>query len=233
VPASPAVVAVHPLPHFENEDWICAVNSLVVVNDRAIRDVGAVMYVFDVSTPAAPRLVCDDADRPDVQRPRRRPHRELREDGLLAGVGRRRRPRREQSPRWIVDGMNLIGSRPDGWWKDPAGAVRRLMGELDRYGTVTGEEVIVVSDVHPPDVAAGRHGAVVVAFPSRRGRNAADDEIVRMVAEDPAPGSITVVTSDDLLVQRVRELGSGVMSSMTFRRRLDEMIEGRAGPGST
>jgi predicted RNA-binding protein with PIN domain len=128
--------------------------------------------------------------------------------------------------------MNLIGSRPDGWWKDPEGAVRRLIGELDRYATVTGEEVTVVFDVHPPDVADGPHGAVVVAFPSRRGRNAADDEIVRTVAEDPAPGSITVVTSDDLLAQRVRELGAGVMSSMTFRRRLDEKIGRRAGPGS-
>ena len=128
--------------------------------------------------------------------------------------------------------MNLIGSRPDGWWKDREGAVRRLIAELDRYATVTGEEVMVVFDVHPSDVAPGRHGAVVVAFPSRRGRDAADDEIVRLVVEDPAPASITVVTSDDLLAQRVRELGAGVMSSMTFRRRLDETIADRPGPGS-
>lgn len=123
--------------------------------------------------------------------------------------------------------MNLIGSRPNGWWKDPAGAVRTLMAELDRYGTVTGEEVTVVSDVHPRDVAAGRHGGVVVAFPSRQGRDAADDEIVRLVAENPVPGSITVVTSDDLLAQRARALGAGAMSAMTFRTRLDETI--RAG----
>jgi len=117
--------------------------------------------------------------------------------------------------------MNLIGSRPDGWWKDRDGAVRRLIAELDRYATVTGEEITVVFDVLPRDVVAGRHGAVVVAFPARRGRNAADDEIVRMVGEDPAPASITVVTSDDLLEQRVRALGAGFMSSMTFRRRLE------------
>jgi predicted RNA-binding protein with PIN domain len=126
--------------------------------------------------------------------------------------------------------MNLIGSRPDGWWKDPAGAVRTLMVELDRYGAVTGEEVTVVSDVHPPDVAAGRHGAVVVAFPARKGRDAADDEIVRLVAENPAPHSITVVTSDELLARRARALGAGAMSAMTFRTRLDETI--RAGGGS-
>jgi predicted RNA-binding protein with PIN domain len=126
--------------------------------------------------------------------------------------------------------MNVIGSRPDGWWKDPPGAVHRLIAELDRYAAVTGEEVIVVFDVHPPDIDAGRHGAVVVAFPSRRGRDAADDEIVRLVAENPAPGSITVVTSDDLLAQRVRALGAGAMSAMTFRTRLDETI--RTGDGS-
>jgi predicted RNA-binding protein with PIN domain len=125
--------------------------------------------------------------------------------------------------------MNLIGSRPDGWWKDPAGAVRTLMVELDRYRAITGEEVTVVSDVHPPDVAAGRHGAVVVAFPARKGRDAADDEIVRLVAENPAPHSITVVTSDELLARRARALGAGAMSAMTFRTRLDETI--RAGGG--
>ena len=133
-------------------------------------------------------------------------------------------------PRWIVDGMNVIGSRPDGWWKDREGAVRRLIAELDRYATVTGEDATVVFDVHPPDVAAGPHGAVVVAFPSMRGRNAADDEIVRMVGEDSAPASITVVTSDDLLAQQVRALGAGVMSSMTFRRRLDEQLVPGADP---
>ena len=126
--------------------------------------------------------------------------------------------------------MNVIGSRPDGWWKDPPGAVHRLIAELDRYAAVTGEEVTVVFDVHPSDIDAGRHAAVVVAFPSRRGRDAADDEIVRLVAENPAPGSITVVTSDDLLAQRVRALGAGAMSAMTFRTRLDETI--RTGDGS-
>ena len=129
--------------------------------------------------------------------------------------------------------MNLIGSRPDGWWRDPHGAVRRLIAELDRFATATGEDVTTVFDVHPPDVAPGLHGAVVVAFPARRGRDAADDEIVRMVSEDPAPGSVTVVTSDDLLAQRVRELGAGVMSVMTFRTRLDEAIGRPADPGET
>jgi predicted RNA-binding protein with PIN domain len=123
--------------------------------------------------------------------------------------------------RWLVDGMNLIGSRPDRWWNDPDRAVRRLIEELGRYAAATGEDVTVVFDRRPPDLDPGAHGATVVAFASRRGRNAADDEIVRMVADDPAPGTLTVVTSDRRLVERARGLGAGVVSAGWFRRQLD------------
>jgi predicted RNA-binding protein with PIN domain len=126
--------------------------------------------------------------------------------------------------RWLVDGMNLIGSRPDRWWNDRDGAVRRLIGELDRFGAATGDDVTVVFDRRPPDVEPGRHGAVEVAFASRRGRNAADHEIVAMVAADPAPDGYRVVTSDRRLVERVRDLGAGIEPSSRFRRRLDRVL---------
>jgi predicted RNA-binding protein with PIN domain len=128
---------------------------------------------------------------------------------------------RRPGVRLIVDGMNVIGSRPDRWWNDPDRAVRRLIEELDRYGSRTKEEITVVFDRRPPDLSPGSHGAVTVAFPSRRGRNAADHEIVRIVAEDPAPRSLTVVTSDARLVERVQALGARVRSAGSFRRRLD------------
>jgi predicted RNA-binding protein with PIN domain len=132
--------------------------------------------------------------------------------------------------RWLIDGMNLIGSRPDRWWNDPDRAVRRLIDELDRYASSSGDEVTVVFDRRPPDVRAGKHGAVDVVFASRHGRNAADDEIVTMLAdraeradsaagEDPDPPR--VVTSDRRLVERVKELGAPVASTSAFRRRLD------------
>src|SRR5437660_7737276 len=101
-------------------------------------------------------------------------------------AGRGDGARRPRGVRLIVDGMNVIGSRPDRWWNDPDRAVRRFIEELDRYASQKGEEVTVVFDRRPPDVVPGRHGAVTVAFASRRGRNAADHEIVQMVAEDPA-----------------------------------------------
>jgi predicted RNA-binding protein with PIN domain len=127
-------------------------------------------------------------------------------------------------PRWLVDGMNLIGSRPDRWWNDRDGAVRRLIAELDRFAAATGEDLTVVFDRRPPDVDPGRHGAVGVAFASRRGRNAADDEIVDMLAGAPEPARATVVTSDRRLAERVRELGAGVEPSSRFRRRIDHVL---------
>jgi predicted RNA-binding protein with PIN domain len=127
-------------------------------------------------------------------------------------------------PRWLVDGMNLIGSRPDRWWNDRDGAVRRLIAELDRFAVATGEDLTVVFDRRPPDVDPGRHGAVGVAFASRRGRNAADDEIVDMLAGAPEPAGATVVTSDRRLAERVRELGAGVEPSSRFRRWIDHVL---------
>jgi predicted RNA-binding protein with PIN domain len=127
-------------------------------------------------------------------------------------------------PRWLVDGMNLIGSRPDRWWNDPDRAVRRLIGELDRYTAATGDELTAVFDRRPPDVEPGRHGAVEVAFASRRGRNAADHEIVAMVEGDADPAGITVVTSDRRLAERVRGLGATVEGSGRFRRRIDQVL---------
>jgi len=134
--------------------------------------------------------------------------------------------------RWLVDGMNLIGSRPDRWWNDPDRAVRRLIEELDRYAMAADEDLTVVFDRQPPDVAPGAHGAIQVAFASSHGRNAADDEIVRMLAEDEAPGAFRVVTSDRRLGERVRELGAGVTPAGSFRHRMDQVLSSASADGA-
>ena len=54
---------------------------------------------------------------------------------------------------WIVDASNVIGSRPDGWWRDRAGATRRLVAQLDRFAEGAGEPVIVVLDGGEPPPA--------------------------------------------------------------------------------
>jgi len=113
--------------------------------------------------------------------------------------------------RIIVDGTNVIGSRPDGWWRDRAGAQDRLVAALQERADRTGERIAVVLDGRPrPDLAEGVHGRVLVAWARRSGRDAADDRIVEEVARDPAPAGLTVVTSDRTLADRVRALGATV-----------------------
>src|SRR4051794_11887522 len=98
--------------------------------------------------------------------------------------------------------MNVIGSRPDGWWRDRDGAVRRLLEALAAWADGE-DEVVVVLDAGDPSLA-GRDRTLEVVLAPRRGRDAADDEIARRVGDDPAPETITVVTSDGALAGRVR-----------------------------
>ena len=122
------------------------------------------------------------------------------------------------SRRWIVDGMNVIGSRPTGWWRDRPGAMRDLVEELDQFASREGDEVKVVFDGRPFDLDSSRVG---VSFASRRGPNAADDDITELVASDAEPAALSVVTSDSDLARRVRERGATVVGAGEFRRRLD------------
>ena len=124
--------------------------------------------------------------------------------------------------RWLVDGLNVIGSRPDGWGRDRDGALLALVAVLDEFAEGPDPQVVAVFDGRPVEVQSRR---VDVRFAPRRGRNAADDEIVELVAGDPDRASLTVVTSDAALADRVRALGAEVEGAGAFRRRLDELPE--------
>ena len=121
--------------------------------------------------------------------------------------------------RWLVDGMNVIGSRPTGWWRDRPGAMRSLTEELGALAGATGDELTVIFDGRPFELDAPE--GVSVEFATRRGPNAADDDIAALVEADPDPGGLTVVTSDRTLAGRVREAGAEVVGAGDFRRRLD------------
>jgi predicted RNA-binding protein with PIN domain len=121
--------------------------------------------------------------------------------------------------RWLVDGMNVIGSRPTGWWRDRPGAMRTLVEQLERFADGTGEAVTVVFDGKPFDLEGE---SVDVLFASRRGRDAADDDIAAIVQRDADPGELSVVTSDADLAARVRAAGAAVVGAGEFRRRLDD-----------
>ena len=98
--------------------------------------------------------------------------------------------------RLIVDGNNVIGSRPDGWWRDRPGASRRLVASLQSLARESDDRISVVLDGRPlPDLSEGVHDGVLVAYATRAGRDAADDRIAAEVACDRDPASLVVVTS--------------------------------------
>ena len=121
--------------------------------------------------------------------------------------------------RWIVDGMNVIGTRPDGWWRDRHAAMVHLVDVLERWAAADGDDVTVVFEQPPrPPI---RSSVIEVAHAERARANSADDEIVRRVLREPDPGSVRVVTSDGVLSQQVNAAGASVYPSATFRAEID------------
>jgi predicted RNA-binding protein with PIN domain len=126
---------------------------------------------------------------------------------------------------WVVDGMNVIGSRPDGWWRDRAGARRRLVSEL---ALLVDEdvEVTVVFDGRPgPGEVDAAAAAGITARFAPGGPNAADRAIVELLASFADPLPVTVVTSDAALADSVRRAGVAVEGAKTFRGRLPDAGE--------
>jgi predicted RNA-binding protein with PIN domain len=121
--------------------------------------------------------------------------------------------------RWIVDGMNVIGSRPDGWWKDRGAAMVALVDRLDRWASAQGEDVTVVFE-RPPATAI-TSTVIEVAHAPKAAANSADDQIVRLVQADARPGEIRVVTSDKGLTDRIAALGASVYPAASFRDLID------------
>jgi predicted RNA-binding protein with PIN domain len=123
--------------------------------------------------------------------------------------------------RWFVDGMNVIGSRADGWWKDRDAAMLRLVDLLERWAAAEGEDVVVVFERRPsPPI---RSTVIEVAHAPRAKRDAADDEIMRRVKLEPRPELVRVVTSDRWLADRAGAAGAAVHGADMFRALLDEV----------
>lgn len=121
---------------------------------------------------------------------------------------------------WLIDGMNLIGSKPNRWWKDPGRAIRELIEELEGHAERTGEPITVVFDFRPKGLRVGTSGGIKVRF-AEGGSQAADRMIADIVREHPDPETVRVVTSDRPLRQLVEAGGASVVGAGTFRRHLD------------
>jgi predicted RNA-binding protein with PIN domain len=106
----------------------------------------------------------------------------------------------------VVDGANVVGSRPDGWWKDRAGAAQRLHERLLTAGLSYDEVVLVLEGAAKGGVRAGRDGHVRVVHARRSG----DDEIVAQA--DRADDTVVVITADRMLQSRVSSVGASSMS---------------------
>ncbi|WP_030249191.1 hypothetical protein [Streptomyces sp. NRRL S-455] len=113
----------------------------------------------------------------------------------------------------VVDGANVVGSVPDGWWRDRRGAAERLRDRLASEGVpgVAGPvEIVLVVE----GAARGVESVSGVRVESAPGSG--DDHIVEVVAS-AGERSVLVVTADRELRGRVAELGAEVAGPRTVR----------------
>lgn len=137
-------------------------------------------------------------------------------------------------PRIVIDAANLVGSVPNWWWRDRAGASERLIDRIHEllvegisaglFGTDAERvwpEVHIVLEGAACRADRGSAGLVHV----HRSPAAGDDHIVTVtehalneVREAGGCGhDVLVVTSDKGLQLRVGELGAKLVSSKRFR----------------
>ena len=120
--------------------------------------------------------------------------------------------------RWVIDGNNVFGSRPDGWWNDRGAAQCRFTQAVAEWCRTHGDEVVLVFDAPVTDRTADLGGGnLTIVEAVRRGRDAADDEIVALVDASPEVET-RVVTSDRGLRGRlpagVEVVGAGRFAEM-------------------
>jgi hypothetical protein len=115
----------------------------------------------------------------------------------------------------IVDAANVVGSRPDGWWRDRAGAAARLVAQVETAvadGRLDGPVVVVLEGRARPGAAeTGADVDVAVVHAAGSG----DDTIAAL-----AGAGTTVVTADRGLAARVRAAGGEVVGPRSFLQNL-------------
>jgi nucleotide-binding universal stress UspA family protein len=121
----------------------------------------------------------------------------------------------------VVDGANVVGSRPDGWWRHRPGAAQRLEQRLvQRLGAGTlgrAQVLLVLEGAARAGVPAGVRGQVRTVHAAGSG----DDTIVELV-RDQTGADVVVVTADRELRRRVEALGAAVAGpSWLFDRLAD------------
>jgi hypothetical protein len=119
----------------------------------------------------------------------------------------------------LVDAANVVGARPDGWWRDRAGATERLLGRLagSRLTAPDGSRitaVVAVVEGRARDVAAPEGVRLV------RAEGSGDDALVTCAAELAAASKVVVVTADRGLRDRL-PAGTATVGPGWLLERLD------------
>ena len=122
------------------------------------------------------------------------------------------------APLLVIDAANVVGSTPDGWWRDRAGAAVRLR---DRLVPITSDglpdlpgpvEVVLVVEGAARDIPAAQGVRV------ERAPGSGDDAIVAVVAAAVPDRRVVVVTADRELRSRVTVLGAEVRGPSSVLR---------------
>ncbi len=137
----------------------------------------------------------------------------------------------------VVDAANVVGSRPDGWWRDRAGATERLLHQLEdlaRRGVpaellgLPGDRwwphVVLVTEGQARTVTAVEGGRVEVVAAERDG----DSRIVAEAAErahGPGTRAVAVVTADRELGRRVEDTGAHRLGPRLLLDLLDTLTD--------
>jgi hypothetical protein len=118
----------------------------------------------------------------------------------------------------VVDAANVVGSVPDGWWRDRAGATKRLRDELAKAGSGAlpgaGEDAEIVLVVE----GAARRLPSATGVRVVPARGSGDDAIVELCRENRGRETV-VVTADRALGQSVTALGARVVGPRTLNIR--------------
>ena len=113
-------------------------------------------------------------------------------------------------PLLVVDAANVVGSKPDGWWRDRAGATERLRDGLAHLPEPF--DVLLVVEGRAKDIKP-IPGVRVESAP-----RSGDDAIVDVVATEAPTRRVIVVTADRELRRRVTELGAEVRGPSSVPR---------------
>lgn len=118
----------------------------------------------------------------------------------------------------LIDAANVVGSRPDGWWRDRPGAARRFVDRLRlavEAGRLTPPVVVVLEGAARRGVEAGVSGGLTVLHVPGGG----DDLLVHVTADAEDP--VTLVSADRELRRRAGELGAALVGPRWLLDQLD------------